>query len=88
VIYISQLNLFGAQAPALKPVEAPQHDHEREKKNLNFMGDYIPKFTKNRPFFDPFSESITQKTEKWHFGDHRIWGWSVSELHRDMPGSY
>ena len=28
-----------------------------------------------------------QKTENWHFSDHQIWGWSVSELHRDMLGS-
>jgi hypothetical protein len=38
MICISQLNLFGAQAPALKPVEAPKHDREREKKKIEFFG--------------------------------------------------
>jgi hypothetical protein len=38
VICISQPNLFGAQAPALKPVEAPKHDREREKKKFEFFG--------------------------------------------------
>jgi hypothetical protein len=82
VIYISQ-GLFGAQAPALKPVEAPKHDRRRKKKKSGVFWIFGEVTYQNPPNTDTFSEGIIQKTEKWHFGDHRIWGGSVSELHKD-----
>ena len=59
-------------------LKAPKHDHGSEKKKnevfLNFF-----EVTYQKPLkTNPFSECIMQKTENWHFGDHQIWGGSVS----------
>jgi hypothetical protein len=54
-----------------------------EKKIWIFLGGYIPKFTENRPFFARY-HAKNRKLALW-------WppnlGESVSELHRDKPGS-
>jgi hypothetical protein len=64
--------LFGAQVPALKPVEAQKHDREREKNKMGFFEFFGRLHTKNSPKTDPFLEGIVQKTKKWHFGDVSI----------------
>jgi len=38
------------------------------------MGIFLEVTYQKSPKTDPFSEGIIQKTENWHFGDHRIWG--------------
>ena len=69
--------------PPLKPGSTETRLQKREEKMKIFF-DFLEVTYQKSPKTDPFSEGIMQKTENWHFGDHRIW---VSELHRDMPGS-
>jgi hypothetical protein len=76
--------LFGGQAPALKLGSTETQLWRWEEKNWVFiLFIFLRLHTKNH--WKP--EGIMQKTENWHFGDHQICGGSVSELHRDMPGS-
>jgi len=80
------LNTFYLVARCLLwSLEALKHDCRSKKKKWRF---FLEVTYQKSLKTDPFLESIMQKTKNWHFGDHWIWGGSVSELHRDMPGSW
>jgi hypothetical protein len=62
--------LSAAQAPTLKPVEHGNAIADARRK----FGFLLEVIYQNSPKTDPFLQGIMQKTENWHFGDHRIWG--------------
>jgi hypothetical protein len=72
---VSEHILFDTQVPALKLGSTETRSWEREEK----MGIFLEVTYQKSPKTNPFLEGIIQKTENWHFGDHRIGG-SVSVL--------
>jgi hypothetical protein len=86
VISISQ-GLFGAQAPALKPVKALKHDRGCEKKKMGvfeFFGRLPTKIHRKPTLFRKVSY---KKPKNGVLVTTELGGGGVSELHRDMPGS-
>src|SRR5882762_9986010 len=70
---VSEHILFDAQVPALKPGSTKTRLWEQEEK-MGIFGDFLEVTYQKSPKINPFLEGIIQKTENWHFGDHRIWG--------------